>query len=226
MLKFMPALLAAAAAAALASFVAGSALAQIKGGGKIICWKDKSGKVIGCGDRVPPEYQESEVKELDRRGITRKTTEPAEVTAKRKAQAEAQANQDAEEKKKIDEQRRQDTALLNSFSSAKEIDLKRDRDLQVVDTRLGQLRLSLKSTTARHLDYKGRVEAAEKNKKPVSDAFKDEVARTGSEMQRIEQRIAVAEKEKDETVKRYTDMKQRYNTLKGGDSTATAPPRK
>jgi chromosome segregation ATPase len=226
MRKLMPALLA-AAAAAMASFVAGSALAQYKGGGsKIICWQDKSGKVIGCGDHVPPEYQEGEFKELDRRGITRRTSESAEVTAKRKAETEARAKQEAEEKKRLTDQRRQDTALLNSFSSANEIDLKRDRDLQVADTRLGQLRLSLRNTTERHNDFTARVAAAEKSNKPVSDFVKDEVARTASEMQRIEQSIATAEKEKDDTARRYAEMKLRYNSLKGGASTAAAPPKK
>ena len=29
--------------------------AQAQSKGKIVCWKDKSGKVMGCGDTVPPE---------------------------------------------------------------------------------------------------------------------------------------------------------------------------
>ena len=36
------------------AIAAGPVLAQSKGGGKIVCWKDKSGKTVGCGDRVPP----------------------------------------------------------------------------------------------------------------------------------------------------------------------------
>jgi hypothetical protein len=84
--KFTRAFFAAALAMALAAFMAGTVLAQPKGSGKIICWKDKSGKVIGCGDKVPPEYEDSATKELDRRGVTRKTTETAEEQAKRATQ--------------------------------------------------------------------------------------------------------------------------------------------
>ena len=221
--KSTSAVLAAAVSAMLAIFLAGTALAQPKSGkGKIICWKDKNGKVVGCGDTVPPEYQESESKELDRTGITRKTTESADVTARRKAEDEAQAKQKAEEKKKREEQQRQDSALINTFSSEKEIDLKRDRDLQVLDTRLGQLQLALKNATDRHNDFKGRVEAAEKNKKPVSDALKDEVTRAASDMQKLEQSIAAAEKEKEETARRYAEMKQRYVALRGTAPAAAA----
>ena len=221
--KTTSAVLAATVSATLAIFLAGTALAQPKSGkGKIICWKDQSGKVVGCGDTVPPEYQEIESKELDRTGITRKTTESADVTARRKAEDEAQAKQKAEEKKKREEQQRQDSALINTFSSEKEIDLKRDRDLQVLDTRLGQLQLALKNATDRHNDFKGRVEAAEKNKKPVSDALKDEVTRAASDMQKLEQSIAAAEKEKEETARRYAEMKQRYVALRGTAPAAAA----
>ena len=40
-----------------------------KSGGSsgIVCWKDKNGKVIGCGDKVPPEYQDNANKVLNRR---------------------------------------------------------------------------------------------------------------------------------------------------------------
>ena len=66
MLKIHSLVTALAAAAALMAF-SGSALAQAsKGSGKIVCWKDKAGKVVGCGDRVPPEFQDSATKELDR----------------------------------------------------------------------------------------------------------------------------------------------------------------
>ena len=62
-------------------FAAHDAAAQ-----KIVCWKDKSGKTIGCGDKVPPEYQDNATKELDKGGVTRKTTETAEERARREAQ--------------------------------------------------------------------------------------------------------------------------------------------
>ena len=45
--------------------------------------------------------------------------------------------------------RRLDAALVNSFTSEKEIDVKRDRDLQVVELQINQLRMSLKNTADR-----------------------------------------------------------------------------
>lgn len=60
-------------------FAAPAAQAQ-----KIVCWKDKSGKVIGCGDRVPPEFRQNEAKILDSRGIVRETRVSGEEAARLK----------------------------------------------------------------------------------------------------------------------------------------------
>ena len=39
--------------AALTGLLAVSGTAQAQSG-RIVCWKDASGKVVGCGDKVPP----------------------------------------------------------------------------------------------------------------------------------------------------------------------------
>ena len=218
MLKTNRTLPAAVLAAALTALVAGGAFAQSKGGGKIVCWKDKAGKVVGCGDSVPLEYQDSATKEMDSRGVTRKTTETAEERAKREALDRETAAQKAEEKKRMAEQSRQDAALINTFSSDKEIDLKRDRDLQVVDTQLTQLRVQQKNAVDR---------TAELKKRTLSEYNKEELARADSDKIKAEQGIVAKEQEKEEIRKRYAAMKDRYNLLRGGGSpaptTAAAP---
>ena len=208
-------------AAALASAIAlpGTASAQ----GKIVCWKDKAGKVIGCGDKVPPEFQSSATKELDSRGVTRKTTESVEDVNRRRAQAKEAARLKAEEDRKMVDQKRQDTALLETYSNEKEIELKRDRDLQVIDLQIEQLNVSLKNVTQRHSDATARAAAVEKNKKPLSAGLKDEIARTSADKQRLEQTIAGKNKEKEELRQRYADYRKRYTELRSGASQAQAP---
>lgn len=222
MLRFTRAFLAAALATALAAFMAGTVLAQSKG--KIICWKDKSGKVVGCGDKVPPEYEDSATKELDRRGVTRKTTDTAEEQAKRAAQDEALAKQTAEEKKRLAEQRRQDSALLNTYAHEKEIDQRRDREVQVVEAQITQLRVLHTNAGTRHNDASSRIGAAEKAKKPPSDALKDEAARSAADMAKLEHSIADKNKEIEDIRARYAQIKQRYMALRSGGTQATAAP--
>ncbi len=229
MLKATHLLLAPALAVALAALVSGDALAQKK----IVCWKDKAGKVVGCGDTVPPEYQDNATKELDKRGITRKTTETVEERARREAEEKQAALQKADEKKvaekKAAEQRRQDLALINTFSNEKEIDLKRDRDLQVVDGQVTQLRVSHKNAASRQAEVKGRIDAGAKAGKPISAGQKEDLERTQAEMDKAEQAIAAREKEKEDIRKKYADMKDRYRLLRSGTSaptTAAAPAKK
>ena len=221
MLKTNCSFLAAVLAATFAVLVAGGAQAQSKG--KIVCWKDKAGKVVGCGDTVPPEYRDNATKELDKRGVTRRTTETAEERARREAQEKSQSAQVAEEKRRRAEQSRQDDALINTFSHEKEIDLKRDRDLQAVDGQLSQLRASYKNAAAHYAEVKGRMTATTKDGKPATGAQKEDLARADADRAKAEQNIAAKEKERVEIVKRYGDMKARYITLRGGPTPDPAP---
>ena len=230
MIKNTPAFSAAVLAAALAALVASTAAAQKpKASTTIVCWKDKAGKVIGCGDRVPPEYEDSATKELDRRGVTRKTTESAEVEARRAAEDAKMAKQKEElmrereeEKRRATLERRQEAALLATFSNEKEIDLKRDRDLEVAERQITQLQAAQKNAIDRAADLRGRIDASEKAKKPVTDFLRDEAARAESDRERFEKGIVAKTREKEEISKRYARMKQRYTELSGGTPAPTA----
>src|SRR3954471_9983658 len=98
-----------------------AAEAQAPGsGGNIVCWQDKSGKTIGCGDKVPPEFQGSATRELDSRGVTRGTTESVEDTNRRRLKEQDAARVKGEDERKSIEQKRHDTALLETYSNEKE----------------------------------------------------------------------------------------------------------
>ncbi len=68
----------------------GSALALAQGSGNIVCWKDKSGKTVGCGDKVPPEYQDNATREINKRGVAVKQSD-ATLTAEQKKAKQAEA---------------------------------------------------------------------------------------------------------------------------------------
>ena len=176
---------------ALATLAAAALLAApgIASAQKIVCWKDKSGKVVGCGDKVPFEYQSSATKELDSRGVTRRTTESVDEANQRRQREQEVSRTKVEEDRRTVDMRRQDTALLETYSNEKEIDLKRDRDLQVLDGQLEQLTASLKNVTQRHDDVRSRIDSVEKNKKVPSKQLTDELARAVQDKQRIEQSI-------------------------------------
>ena len=209
-------------AALMAGAAAGVAFAQSKGSGKIICWKDRSGKVVGCGDRVPPEYQDAATQQLDRQGIVRKSTLSVEDQAKQEAEREAKAKETEkkrlEERRLADERRRQDIALINTFANEKEIDVKRDRDLAVLDGQLTQMRLAQKNAADNLLHVRERHDAQAKGKDGATDAMKEELARAEDAAARAAEHVSFKEKEMDELRKRYAEMRARFVELRGGPS--------
>lgn len=190
---------------------------------KIVCWKDKSGKVVGCGDRVPPEFQQNESKTLNQGGLTVETTVSAQEAARLREEAQKKAALKAEEDRQIAEQRRQDSALVNTYTSDKEIDQRRDRELQVVDLQLTQLKTSLKNATEVEAVSQKRNADIAKSGKPVPPALAEELARAVDGRKRIEARVAEKENDKAAINKRYADQKARYIELRGGSAAAPAP---
>ncbi len=212
---------------ALSMCFVSAAHAQSKGTGSIVCWKDAAGKVVGCGDKVPPEYLNSGSQEMDKRGNVRKSGESTEEAAKRKVQEQEKAKAKEEEQKKITEQKRQDSALVNTFTNEKEIDLKRDRELTALDNNITQQRGALKVANDRLAESQQRAAAFDKgnkDKKPAPAGIKDDLARAAGEKARLEKDIAAKEQEKLDTVTKYAAYKKRFHELKGTTpATATAP---
>jgi hypothetical protein len=203
-------------AAAVALLGLGAPMVQDASAQKIVCWKDKSGKTVGCGDKVPPEYQDNASRELDKRGVTRKTNESAEEQAKRLAKEKDNEKLKAEQDKKAAEQKRQDTALINTYSSEKEIDLRRDRELATIDSQITQMKVMQKNAQDRQKEVKGRAGKA------PTDVQKEELARSDAAVSKADQALVDKEKEKEDIRTRYAAMRARYTELKGG-SGATAP---
>ncbi len=190
---------------------------------KIICWKDATGKVIGCGDRVPPEFQKNESKRLDTGGITRQTTVSAEEAARLKAEADKKAALKLEEDRRMAEQRRQDTALVNTYTAASEIDVRRDRELQVVDLQIQQLKSAVKGAVDAHASQKSRYANFEKKGK-VPDNVKDDLKQAAEEEDRVKGRITEKEKDKERIAASYAQQKARFIELKGSPGPAAAAP--
>ena len=204
----------------------GIAQAQTKGAGtsagKIVCWKDKSGKIVGCGDKVPPEYQDNAVDELNKQGITVKQSEPALTPDQKKAQQAELERKKAEDQLKA-EQKRRDKALLDTYTTEKEIDLKRSRDIQLVESNIEVLQTNLKNANVRQADSSARIEQYNKNKQPVPPAVQDEFDRIQSDKAKIENQIAQKRKGVAALNQQYDEQKKRFNELKGGSAAGTAP---
>lgn len=203
---------------------AGLASAQPKGPATgIVCWKNKAGKTVGCGDKVPPEYQDNAQQELNKRGMTVKQTDAALTAEQRQAQAAEAEQKKAAELKRAEEKRR-DRALLDSFTTEKEIDLKRSRDIQQIEVNISAQQTNLKNTSDRLNEIKTKIDQLKRQSKPVPDQLNDDQTRFETEKSRIQAQILQKRKEIVERNQEYDEMKKRFLELKGGAPAAAAAP--
>ena len=203
----------------------GSAQAQGQGqpgGGKIVCWKDKAGKTVGCGDKVPPEYQDNATTELNKRGVTVNQSEPA-LTAGQKKALQAEQDRKTAENVQAVEQKRRDKALLDTFTTVKEIDLKRTRDIQLIESNIEAQQTNLKNANDRQVESRTRIEQFKKENKPIPVPIQDEYDRAEAAKQKIQAQIAQKRKEIVDLNQQYDDMKKRFSELSGPGTPAAAP---
>jgi DNA repair exonuclease SbcCD ATPase subunit len=203
--------------ALIALLAAGTAQAQT---GKIICWKDKSGKTVGCGDKVPPEFQDNATMELNKRGVTINQTEAALTPEQKKARQAEMDRKKAEEQLVID-QRRRDKALLDTFSNTAEVEDKRKRDVQLILSNLETLQTNLKNADERQSVPRAQIEQAKKANKPIPQSAQDEFDRVEEDKANIQAQITQKRRDIVELNQNYEAMKKRLIELKGSPDAAS-----
>ena len=188
-------------------FVTGVASADTK----ILKWVDKQG-TTHYGDR-PPSFEESKSNvEMNSRGLVVKKNAPIEH--KNEAQDLQQQQQD-----------RKDKILLASYTNANEIDLARDRSLEMNKAAMTSLVSQKENIAARIARNNNTADGFKQRNKPLpanlDKEFKDALAQSG----RIDKQIADRKLEMEQTHNNYTEDKARYLILKqpvAANSTAPA----
>ena len=190
---------------------------------RIYCCDDSTGKKV-CGDFLPAACQGRAYEERDNRGFVSKTVE-APLTAEQQARRDAEAAKKEADAKKVAEERRRTLALLSTYSSEKNIDSVRDRNLAEIDKSIAeaQKRLDEAGKKKQKLDgdkefYKG---------KPLPDSVKSQISDNDKEIQAHKKTIADKTKEKEEVRNRFADEKKRYLELTGkkaGEAAGAAAP--
>jgi Domain of unknown function (DUF4124) len=187
-------------------FVAGTASAD----SKIVKWVDKQG-VTHYGDR-PPSFEESKSNvEMNNRGQVVKRNDY--VVKKTDEQAVEQMQQD-----------RKDKILLASYTNVNEIDLARDRSLEMNKAALTSMASQKENLDARIARNKVTADGFKTRNKPLpanlDKEFKDAIAQSGL----IDKQMAGRKLEMEQTRKNYADDKARFLILKQPAAPADATP--
>ncbi len=186
----------------------------------IICWSDSNGRQVGCGYTVPPEFANNPTRELNARGITVKKSDATLGGEALRLKQEEETRRRTEEQVRV-AQRKRDEALLSSYTSEREIDARRDRDLGQLDLTILGLETYLKQMRSSEADVRRRLETAQKSGKPVPQQLTDDAIRISSEAADTERQISQRRSEQESLRAKYNELRLRYLEL----TRREAPPR-
>jgi hypothetical protein len=142
---------------------------------RIYKWVDDRG-VTHYGQSIPSEFRNQEAAVMNKRGLTVGEIESAATPEQRKA-LEERAAQQKEEQKRLVEQRRRDRALINTYSSAKEIDQARERNLLFAQQALRGLDPRIRGTQERLTNLRAQAETHQQSGRVVPDWLTEDIAR-------------------------------------------------
>lgn len=179
--------------------------------GKLFSWVDEQGKTH-YGNVVPPEYAQKGNAELDKKGSVVSKTDAALTPAQRQAKEDALAKQKEEDQKKL-EQKRRDKALVNTYTTEKEIDLVRDRNLQQSELQLQSMELRAKQIQPRLDQAQQRAAGLTAKKKALPLDLQQEIEEAEKEMLHLQGMIKQKRAEMDAVRARFEDDKKRFREL-------------
>ena len=188
-----------------------------------IMYKCKDGKGKTYYTQTPPtECLGREMDELNRQGTVVKRREAA-LTPEQLAAREAEEKRKKEEELAAKEQNRKDQALLNTYSSEKDIEDSRQRALKQAEQATKEIDNRIAEAQKRAKDL-----AAEKEfyaKKPLPKKLQDDIKNNEIDIKGQQDALAAKKKEIGEINAKYDEDKRRYVELITGvkPKAATAP---
>lgn len=191
----------------LAIFTAGSVMAKPPGT-KLYKWVDENGK-IQYSDAPPAMPQKKGVAEMSRQGIITRQAESAE---EKQARLAAEAEQKQEEAR-LRETARRDRALLDTYSSVKQIEQARDRKIGGATDAIKIMAPRQKSAQTRLTSLQAEANKYTARKQPVPaaltnniNAAKSDLQETNKIIQSRQQEIRQIRAQADNDIKRYREL--------------------
>lgn len=179
--------------------------------GRIYKWVDDQG-VTHYGQSIPPEYREQGGAEMSKQGLTVRTIDPVATPEQRKA-AEDRVRREKEEQKRVFEQRRRDAALLNTYTSPREIDEARERNLALPIQAIRGIEPRVKRAEDRLAALQARADGLEQAGKPVPEHVQEDIAQQKLELDGLRADIERHRSQIQAIRARFEQDKQRYMEL-------------
>ena len=179
-------------------------------GKKIVKWVDSSG-VTHYGDKLPTQEAGRNNSEMNNQGIVVKRN----VTSDKK--------NEATDLQKL-EQDRKDKILLASYTNPDEIDLARDRNLQLDQAAIQALTQQKINISTRTVRNNKTAEGFSARKKPIPPYLTEELKLSKTESANVDKRLAQHQLSMENTRKHYAEEKVKFIALKYPDGLPVTTP--
>lgn len=187
--------------------------------------------ITRIGDTPPEECAKVPMQEI-RGGMVVRTIAPSLTPEQVKAQEEA-AEKTRQAQKEAAEQQRKDLALLNTYASANEIDMTRDRNVEPINARIKVATERIEAIDKRtkqledEMEFykagKGGKDGKGKDSGKGGEQLKADIASLQKEKATIEKSIKGYEKEIENMKAKYDVDKKRWIALKNAGPIPGAP---
>lgn len=176
--------------------------------GRLYCCEVNGQKT--CGDSVPAQCQAKGYKELNAQGVAVREVGPP-LTPEQRARQEEEQRRRVEAEAALKEQKRKDMALLNTYSSEKDIDALKARGEQDLLGQIKQSENKLADSQKRLKKYRDELEFYRNKPLPLEldKNFKD----TEHEVKSFQELIQRRKQELDQMRAKYDLDKLRYGEL-------------
>ena len=175
-------------------------------------WVDNQG-VTHYSETLPPEYADKNRQILNKSGVVIKTQDvltPDERRAKEEQSAKTRAEAAAAR-----DQRRYDKSLVESYSSADEIELAKTRSLQQLDAGITSINSQIAMVTNHLSSLQKEVAERRKANKKVPTFMLNEIKESQDRLDGLQQDLARSKEKRADVQARFDSEKARYKVLTG-----------
>lgn len=188
---------------------------------KLYRWTDKDGNVHYT-DQLPPEAAQDKREELNRQGITVRTTERARTPEE---QAEWEAEQARLEAERIaaEEAAKMDAVLIGSYPTEADLQRAYNERFDLLEQSLESARVGIRSQEKSLAELLAHAADLERDGQKVPPAITDSIARTRDQVNDQRSYLERRENERAALQTEYDQLLARYRELKGAADDRSTP---
>jgi len=195
-------------------------VSQASSASEFYCCQDSATGRRVCGDTLPAQCRGQSYRVLDSGGNVIREVGPP-LTPEQKAQQAAENKRRKEQEEAEREQRRKDQALLDTYTSPKDIDLAQKKAEEDINSAIAAATAQMNVTSAKKKKLDNEAEFYKKKAMPT-DLHK-ELDKVNHEVQLLQELLDVKKKDFDSVRAKYDADRQRYYQLTGRTSTGSPP---